>query len=68
MKTYTVFNGREEIKENADGTWTETWNDDTYDDLYDLIEDLADHEKVIVRHEIEKQDAELASPTNSNKK
>lgn len=57
MKSYKVFNGREEIKENVDGTWTETWNDDTYDNLSDILDGLADHEKEQVLGEIKKQDA-----------
>lgn len=52
MQTYKVFSGREEIKENADGTWTETWHGDTYDNLSDLLDGLADHEKEQVEAEI----------------
>jgi hypothetical protein len=57
-KTYSVFNGEEEISLTSEGYWKESWgNKDEYDTLAELIEDLADHEKVQVEKEIEAQDS-----------
>jgi len=57
MKTYSVFNGKEEITQTKDGYWKESWTGDEYDTLGELLDDLADHEKAQVEKEIEAQDS-----------